>query len=159
MLRGSLWDDVKKRFFSAFIEEQERKLAEPREPSLAYLAASLVEYFRFLQSRPSFARLTCWMRLEGDDSCVEMDKKVVQLATERVKLGQKAGYIRSDLRPENVVITLLALVENWFVSRHHYLQAHYADETFDEKGPDECYLNDVVKIFLEGIKGPNGEVP
>lgn len=154
--KEKLWAEVKLRFFADYFETLVQALTES-PPSLQLLTESVKDYFEYLRGKPNFARMNCWMMLEEDDTCADMAWELIRVATRRVREAQEIGEIRSDLSPDHVLISFLSMVENWFLGKHRWRRTHFQHLNPEEREAadlDEPYLEDVLKLFLDGVRGP-----
>ncbi len=144
--KDALWQDVKRRRFKDYSEMQLRNMSG--DPNVDRFADSIRRHFRFLQDNPDWVRLSAWMNLEDERLSETAAPELVGTGLERVREAQRAGALRSDLDPENVLEAFLAMCSQWFLSRHSYVR----DEDTESKAADERYLEDLIKIFFEGVK-------
>ncbi len=147
--KEGLWRDVKMRRFSAYASKQIEMLREA-PPSLDLVKGSFEFYFRFMQQNPQLVRVMAWMFLEpGEDDCLALDRSLMSAAVEKIRQGQNAGIIRTDIDPRFIVFIFAGLAQHWFQDFPHFLQS------FDREGMpkdlDSAYLRDAMKIFLEGV--------
>ena len=151
--KEELWTAVMRRFFGEYFEGQKAMLLA-REPSLELLRDSIITYFRYLQHKPNFARMNSWMTLVDDDSCRDMDGEIVALGVAKIKETQARGLIREDISADSILISFLSLVENWFLGRRRFRHSHFSNWVQEDKESplfDEAYLNDMLRIFFEGV--------
>lgn len=146
--KEGLWDALKQREFGIYHAAQSEMLDRPVTPDIDVLIESVAVYFRFLQSRPRFARILTWMHLEDDESCRVMGADLFAKGVERLIDAQAKGLIRADVRPESILMSFFGLVEHWFLARN--MVPPGAHEPLE----DEQYLADILKIFAHGVEGP-----
>jgi len=142
--KEGLWDAVKDMAFGPYYEQQRSELAEAEEPGADLLIRGVTNYFRFLRDNPKVARLFAWAHLEGDTSCSDMDADLVGLGSKRVAQAQKSGALRDDVNPTHVVTMFISLFTQWFEARDHH-------RDWPGIGSDEEFLDDFLKIFMEGL--------
>jgi len=142
--KEGLWDEVKAQAFEPFYEQQRAELAAAEAPGAELLLQGVVNYFQFLRSNPKVARLFAWAHLEGDTSCSDMDADLVGLGSARVAEAQKRGALRDDINPTHVVTIFINLFSQWFQAREHH-------RDWPGIGSDEEFLDDFLKVFLEGL--------
>lgn len=142
--KEGLWDAVKTMAFGPYYEQQRAELTEADEPGADLLARGVVNYFSFLRDNPKVARLFAWAHLEGDTSCSDMDADLVGLGSQRVAQAQKAGALRDDVNPTHVVTMFISLFTQWFEAREHH-------RDWPGIGSDEEFLDDFLKVFMEGL--------
>ncbi len=143
--KDALWQEVKRRRFKDYSEMQLRNMSGG--PDLDRFADSIRRHFHFLQDNPDWVRLSAWMNLEDERLSETAAPELRGAGLERVRDAQRAGALRSDLDAENVVAAFLAMCSQWFLSRHSYEH----DEDPESKAADERYLEDIIKIFFEGV--------
>lgn len=151
--KENLWSEVKARFFGAFFEGQIRRLLD-NQPSLNLIKESIISYFKYLQTRPQFVRMNCWMLLEADLEGMDMAKEVISAGAASIKGAQEKGDIRDDIPADYILISFLSLVENWFLGHTRWGKTHFNGMLEDEKArllEHDCYLDSMLTIFLEGI--------
>lgn len=152
--KQGLWDAIKERHFFEYFQAQSVMLDRP--PGVELLRDSVEEYFRFLQRKPAFVRLIGWMQLEETgDGRFELGEKLTRAAVEKLRAAQDEGKLRPDVHPYSILISFLGLVEHWFQGNKSHCRG-LADE--DAVTDDEQYLEDLMKIFFEGVV-PRAETP
>ena len=142
--KEALWELVKERAFAAYAGGQEAELREAQEPGVDLLRDAVIRYFGFLQSNPEVVRLFAWTHLDKDQSCGRIDAELVRLGAERVRQVQARGLLRQDVNPAHVVTMFVNACTQWFEARAHHSQ-------WPGVGDDAEYLDDFLKIFLEGL--------
>ena len=142
--KEQLWEDVKEAAFEGYFRDQLAQLEAEDDPGPELLKTSVARYFRFLKDNPRVVRLFAWTHLEGDTSCGRMDKELVRFGAERVRQAQENGTLRPDVNPTHVVATFVMACTQWFEAEVHHDQ-------WPGMGDDEDYLEDFLKIFMEGL--------
>ena len=143
--KEALWEATKEYAFSLYAEDQKAELEQAVDADARLLRDGVVKYFRYLQQNPGVVRLMAWSHLEEDSSCSEVDAELVRLGAERVRQAQQTGSIRPDVNPAHVVCTFVHACTHWFEARSHH-------ESWPGIGSDEEYLNDFLRIFMDGLK-------
>lgn len=146
--KEGLWEALKQQEFGTYHDAQSAMLDAPTAPNLDVLLDSVRVYFNFLAQRPRFARILTWMQLERDESCQQMGVDLFAKGIERLRHGQAEGYIRADVRPESILLSLFGLVEHWFLAGEQ--MGGGAAAAVGDAG----YLDDIVKIMAHGVAGP-----
>lgn len=147
--KQGLQREVKTRRFMHYVTQQS-EMMENTKPSVELLRASIAFYFNFLRHNPQIVRILAWMFLEQDqDDCLEMDRELVRQGVEKVREAQAAGQLRSDIDPRFIVFILLGLCQHWFQDKDHFREKFGTEDLADDL--DEAYLNDMIKIFFDGI--------
>ncbi|MDQ2070329.1 TetR/AcrR family transcriptional regulator [Natronospira bacteriovora] len=146
--KAELWQTVKETAFTQYFTGQMAMLEEAEDPDPALLKASVEEYFRFLKDNPGVVRLFAWTHLEGDESCLEMDTELVALGAERIRQVQAKGLFRQDVNPSHVVATFVMTCTQWFEAKSHH-------QHWPGMGDDEAFLDDFMKLLLDGLR-PRG---
>ena len=144
--KDALWQEVKRRRLQDYSEMQLRSMAEGG-PSVDRFADSIRRHFRFFQDNAEWVRLSAWMNLEDERLREKTAPELMRMGLERVRELQRAGTLRSDLDPENVLAAPLAMCSQWFLRRH----SSERDEDTESKADDERYLEDIIKIYFEGV--------
>lgn len=145
--KQGLWDAIKDRHFAEYFQAQSAMLDRP--PDVELLRDSIEEYFRFLERNPEFVRLVGWMQLEETgEGHFELGERLTRAAVEKLRAGQAEGHLRADVHPFSMLISFLGLVEHWFQGKSLHCQG--LDEA-DKVTDDERYLEDLTKIFFEGV--------
>jgi len=142
--KEALWDAVKEMAFGQYYEQQHAELTEAEKPGAELLLKGATNYFQFLRDNPKVARLFAWAHLEGDTSCSHMDAELVRLGSERVAQAQSNGALRDDINPTHVVTMFISLFTQWFEAREHH-------RDWPGIGSDEEFLEDFLKVFMEGL--------
>jgi TetR/AcrR family transcriptional regulator len=142
--KEALWDAVKEMAFGQYYEQQRAELTEAEEPGAELLLKGATNYFHFLRDNPKVARLFAWAHLEGDTSCNHMDAELVRLGSERIAQAQSSGALRDDINPTHVVTMFISLFTQWFEAREHH-------RDWPGIGSDEEFLDDFLKVFMEGL--------
>lgn len=153
--KEELWTAVQERRFRAYFDVQQQMLLES-DSTEGLLRDSLIAYFRFLQNDPDAVRFLMWHMLESDEQpCPNLEKELFELGIEKIRGAQEKGEIRDDLEPFFVIKTLLALPMGWFQTRG--LTLAMIDSDVSAERLDELYLEDMVKLFLEGVRPKGGD--
>lgn len=142
--KEALWELVKERAFAAYAEGQEAELRAADEPDANLLKNAVARYFEFLAANPAVVRLFAWTHLDEDQSCGRLDAELVRLGAERIRQAQQAGLLRPDVNPAHVVTMFVNACTQWFEARAHHAQ-------WPGVGSDREYLDDFLKIFMEGL--------
>ena len=142
--KETLWELVKERAFAAYAEGQEAELQAAEDPDADLLRNAVMRYFAFLQANPGVVRLFAWTHLDEDQSCGRLDAELVRLGAERVRQAQQRGLLRADVNPAHVVTMFVNACTQWFEARTHHSQ-------WPGVGSDEEYLEDFLKMFMEGL--------
>jgi TetR/AcrR family transcriptional regulator len=147
--KEGLWRDVKMRRFAAYASKQMDMLRDA-PPSLDLVRGSFEFYFRFMEQNPQLVRVMAWMFLEpGEDDCLALDRALMSAGVEKIRQGQSAGFIRKDVDPRFIVFIFAGLAQHWFQDCPHFLQSFDRDGL--PKDLNSAYLQDAMKIFLEGV--------
>jgi len=147
--KEDLWDEVKRFRFGKYYEAQ-REMLSNSQGTAELLRGSLVAYFRFLQSDPQSVRFMSWRFVEsGEDPCLAQEAQLFELGIERIREAQESGELRSDLEPISMIKAFLAMALHWFQTKP--LLCQILGEDVDTEELEEKYLEDVAKLFLEGI--------
>lgn len=150
--KQKLWLEVKRRRLEALSNIQ-RELMADGEPDAEMLAQSIRGYFHFLQSDPSFVRLSAWMNLEDPELSVPSDRGLIDRSLNEIRAAQASGELRDDVKAWNVFVAFVSLCMYWFLATNAYDHDVHADP--DPEVADEEYLTDVLKIFLDGVRAGN----
>ncbi|WP_163558845.1 TetR/AcrR family transcriptional regulator [Halomonas sp. NO4] len=142
--KEKLWEAVKDRAFERYFTAQMAMLEEAGEPDAALLRSSVEAYFHFLRDNPGVVRLFAWTHLEGDDTCSELDAKLVGAGAEWVRQAQQRGLLRGDVNPTHVIAVFVMACTQWFEAKPHHQQ-------WPGMGSDEAFLADFLTIFMEGV--------
>ncbi|HVR29048.1 MAG TPA: TetR/AcrR family transcriptional regulator [Thermoanaerobaculia bacterium] len=146
--KKELWAEVKRRSLDEYFEAQ-RPIAATPASDRASLTESLRIYFRFLESNPSFVRLSAWMNLEDPTLAAPSNPDLLHRGVERLRRAQAQGTFRSDVDPWHIMFVFFALSTYWFQARHAYGHETYAHR--DPAVANESYLEDLLKILLDGV--------
>lgn len=147
--KEELWNEVKRLHFGKYFEAQKLMLSSS-EGTPELLRDSFIAYFRFLQSDPRSVRFMSWRFVEAeDDPCLAQEDELFELGIQRIEEAQKSGRLRDDLDPISMIKAFLAMSLHWFQSKPFLCQMLGPEADTDRL--EEKYLEDVVKIFLDGI--------
>lgn len=158
--KQELWQQVKNRRFARYADQQMAMLRGSM-PTQELLRESMRAYFYFLQNNPQVVRLLAWMYLENEkdkcftpgDECERLEGELVDAGIAKIAEGQKLGLLRADVDPGFVLIIFTGLIRQWFQERDHIF-AHMKVNIPTEQ-LDSAFLNDVLKIFFEGVSPRN----
>lgn len=142
--KEALWELVKERAFAAYAEGQEAELNKATEPDAELLRRAVGRYFAFLKSHPEVVRLFAWTHLEGEQACGNLDAELVRLGAEKIRQAQERGLLRSDINPTHVVTIFVNACTQWFQAHGHHSQ-------WPGMGSDEEFLDDFLRVFMEGL--------
>jgi AcrR family transcriptional regulator len=152
--KAGLWNAVKDRTFSSFIEEQSRIFGD-NPVSLGDLRQTTTAYFRFLQREPGLVQLLIRAELERDLSFNQFNQEQLAPFVARMREAQKAGLLRQDVPVAHLLLIIINVITRWFEARHLF-------ENWEEleKGDlDEQFLDSVVRVLFEGaLAGHEGVV-
>lgn len=143
--KEALWKASKESAFELYAENQRRDLMEAEPSNGDLLRRGVISYFHFLKSHPEVVRLFAWAHLERDECVGENDSELVRLGAERIREGQEAGIFRADINPVHVITTFVITCTHWFEAHSHHSQ-------WQGIGSDEEFLDDFLKIFMDGLK-------
>jgi TetR/AcrR family transcriptional regulator len=142
--KEALWELVKEKAFAAYAESQEAELRAADAPDADLLRNAVAAYFQFLAANPGVVRLFAWTHLDEDQSCGRLDADLVGLGASRIRQAQERGLLRPDVNPAHVVTMFVNACTQWFEARTHHSQ-------WPGVGSDQEYLDDFLKIFMEGL--------
>jgi TetR/AcrR family transcriptional regulator len=142
--KEALWELVKEQAIAAYAEGQVAQLKAAEAPDAELLRDSIARYFHFLEQNPEVVRLFAWTHLDADQSCGQLDAELVRLGAERVRQAQARGLLRADVNPTHVVTLFVNGCTHWFQARAHHAQ-------WPGVGNDAEYLEDFLKIVMEGL--------
>ena len=76
---------------------------------------------------------------------------------EKIEGAQRNGELRDDVRPAHIMAAFLALCTHWFQARREWDEgdgegANAGAADADTADADQAYIDDVIKIFFEGVK-------
>ena len=155
--KEELWNEIKRRHFGQYFEAQKHILSSS-EATAELMRDSLVAYFRFLQSDPRSVRFMSWRFVEAeDDPCLAQEDELFELGIKRIQEAQQNGRLRADLEPISMIKAFLSMSLHWFQSKPLLCQMMGPEVVADEL--EEKYLDDIVKIFLDGIRAPADSAP
>ena len=146
--KEELWVEVKRRSLEEYVKPQ-RVIMASSASDRASLSDSLRTYFRFLESNPNFVRLSTWMNLEDPKLSAPANPDLMHRGVERLRKAQAQGSFRSDVDPWHIMFIFFALSTYWFQARHGHGHDVYAHR--DPTVADESYLEDLLKVLLEGV--------
>jgi TetR/AcrR family transcriptional regulator len=150
--KEGLWHAVKERRFGEFWSAQAELYEAPANHE--WFERSLRGYFAFLQANPSFVRLMTWHFVERQE--IRDDETVgppqVTEAVKRVREHQKAGFLRADIAPFNIVAMFFSLIVHWHEAKSVYVAWFRGAAHQSTDKDDKSYLNDMVRVFLRGLR-------
>lgn len=145
--KEQLWGEVKMRRFRLDYEPLQREMLLQGGDPIELLDRSIDAYFTFLKNSPRFVKLISWVIVEGTFDHYP-EEELMRLGSERLVAAQKAGFIRPDLDPMQIIVIFLNLCLHWFESCPHFRK--YLDAV-DADAMDREYLRHVKAIFFKGI--------
>ncbi len=146
--KEALWQEVKARRLAAFSVVQ-KKAMMTGEADSADFEQAIRAFFGFLSDNPKYVRLTAWMYLDDPELSAPADPELLEIALQRIELGQRSGQFRSDIESRHILASFISLSSHWFLARDGFGQMgdpQPADEA------DAAYLEDMLQIFLRGIE-------
>ena len=146
--KEELWLEVKRRSLAEYVEPQRAIMASSAADRTS-LIDSVRLYFRFLERNPNFVRLSTWMNLEDPKLSAPTSPDLLHRGVERLRKAQAQGAFRRDVDPWHIMFAVFAFTTYWFQARHAHGHAIYADS--DPAVADEKFLDDLLKILLEGV--------
>ncbi len=145
--KEALWDEVKQIGMRAFFEGQLQIIRSDKAPADA-LRSAVVAAFEAFRGNQQLARMMGWAQMEANGGTFELKDTVTREGVERIAEGQRKGALREDLDPAYVLSIFVLLAGNWFHFKNiakMWIQAQSEDEL------DDTYLDNVLKIFFEGV--------
>lgn len=147
--KENLWQEVKQRRFDHYAHLQLDMLKEA-QPTAGLLRNSVELYFRFLKENPEIVRILAWMFLERDqEECLNKDQELIEAGLAQIRAGQKEGHLRADIDARFILFVFLGLAQHWIQDKEHFIH-DFGTEGFTGD-LDEAYLEDMLKIFMEGV--------
>jgi len=144
-----LWQEVKQRRFDHYAHLQLDMLKDAR-PTAGLLRNSVELYFRFLKDNPEIVRILAWMFLERDqEECLNKDQELIEAGLEQIRAGQKEGHLRADIDARFILFVFLGLAQHWIQDKEHFVHDFGTEGLSGDL--DEAYLEDMLKIFMEGV--------
>lgn len=144
--KESLWEEVKRRRLDDYSKLQLRAMSEG-DPSADGFADAIRSHFHFLRDNPGWVRLNAWMNLEDERLSAPTQPELMEAALRTIRASQAAGVLRDDVLAENAIAAFMALCTQWFLNKHAYEQ----EGNDESQAADERYLDDLIKIFFEGV--------
>lgn len=121
-LFDAVMEDALTPYFAGMLE----MLQAADHPDLPLLEHSVRRYYEFLGAHPHVPRLLAWwiadQAQQGDKPLTRkrgIAEAVELLGAQRIREGQQAGFIRSDLEPSFVIKTFIDLCMMWHMSKGH----------------------------------------
>lgn len=142
--KEALWEAVKEHSFRQYYEAQKEELDQARTPDAELLKNGVIRYFHFLKDNPQVVRLFALTHIEGDTRCSHLDEELVALGAERVRQAQERGLLRTDINPTHAVTIFINVCTHWF-------EAHKHHAAWPGIGSDEEFLDDFLKVFMDGL--------
>ena len=147
--KESLWQVVKDRRFSSFVEEQKAFFSQ-EAVSLDEVRDATRAYFELLKGDPVLVQLLMRAQLEQDLSCSQYDEKRLAPFVERLRDAQNAGLLRGDIPPAHLLLILINVITQWFEAR-----AVFRDwSELGGQDPDTAFLVSLERVFFEGALAP-----
>lgn len=146
--KEELWAELKRRHFEQYYEAQKHML-NSAQGAAELLHESIIAYFRFLQSDPRSVRFMSWRFVEADDTCFADEEELFELGVAKIREAQAEGTLRADVEPLFMIKAFLSLTLQWFQTKPMIRPMFEDPAEIDEL--EEKYLQDIVKIFLEGV--------
>jgi TetR/AcrR family transcriptional regulator len=146
--KEELWLEIKRRSVEEYVEAQ-RAIMSSAAADVASLTESMRVYFRFLQGNPNWVRLSTWMNLEDPKLSAPVNPDLLHRAVDRIRKAQVQGAFRRDVDPWHIMFAFFALSSYWFQAR--YAHGHQIYAGADAAEADEKFLDDVLKILLDGV--------
>ncbi len=98
-----------------------------------------------------------WAHLERDTECMGEVGLLIQHGVERLRQAQEQGMLRADVDPRHIIISFVGLATHWFTTKHEFCQPTTEDPKCMQA--DANYLDDMLRIFLDGVLPRKGEPP
>ncbi len=142
----------------AVLNEQFRDLEEAAALAIANESVAMDDLschmmrlmFHGFRQKPELARLLAWTYLE-DVPLPPTDSASFHGGMERIAEAQRAGAIRDDVDPRNLMLVFMALHEYFHVAGNHKATLLGLDPTAPEMA--DRYLEDALRIFVDGTRG------
>jgi TetR/AcrR family transcriptional regulator len=120
--------------------------------------------FEFLRENPDVVRLLAWAGSARIRAKVPelLDQRLCEspmnLGVQRLREGQEAGLIRSDVNPLHVIKMFLDLCLHWFIGLHDFcLDSGVDPEDRDQVDAlNDAHLDHICKLLVSGLE-PTGK--
>lgn len=163
--KQELWRQVGQNCLDEIYSLQSELLSKSSQlPGPEGLRMTLRGLFGFLRKRPDLVRLSLWVQLERSLIPVPDSEqlKAGHRLREHLIARQRAGTLRSDLRPEFIVVMLQGVMLHWMQIRqelvswihHSELDPNRANSEELEKA-DEEYIDAAIKVLVAGLSPPS----
>jgi TetR/AcrR family transcriptional regulator len=119
---------------------------------MALLETRMRLFFHFLRGRPDLVRLFLWMALERPFKVDHEEIPAAKEGRDLIVSLQQQGVLRSDIRPEHVMVMMQSFLIHWMHVRQDMVPwMHREDAAVDVEKADEAYLDATLKVFLAGL--------
>lgn len=150
--KRELWEAIVGDHMSEYVAAQHKILDEIEAGTgLASIERSLRLYYSFLRRNPAKARMLTWMsveRAETPPEICELTERSIQI----MRRAQQTGEFRDDVDARFIMQTFLAMVQHWFQHRDLIAQRP-SHAVLDNEGEDDAYIEAVIKLLIDGIRG------
>lgn len=156
--------DALEPYFRATIELLEKNPGDGSPGKLLETAIRL--YFDFLRRNPHVVRLMAWWVAEqgweegaplpeDDDLC----RQPMTLGVQRIREAQRAGFVKSELDPEAVIRSFLALCDHWHMTfgQPYSLEPPDTEDTQAMDAAHDATIDHIVNLVLQGALTEKGE--
>lgn len=144
--KEALWQAVKERAFSAYMDAQIDVLAQAGAEE-GLLRDSIQMYFDYLEANPRLVRIMSWAQIEGDSNPVGL--RLMPLGAEKIRKAQAEGRFRRDINPEMALAVFVAAGTYWFQAKELFAQAITV-----EADPNRLFIDNFLNIFFNGLLSP-----
>lgn len=163
--KQELWRQVGQNCLDEIYSLQGELLSKSSQlPGPEGLRMTLRGLFSFLRKRPDLVRLSLWVQLERPLIPVPDAEqlKTGQRLREHLLARQRAGTLRSDVRPEFIVVMIQGLMLQWMQVRQELVSwLHHSELDPSRVSPeelekaDEEYIDAALKVLVEGVSSPH----
>ena len=143
--KEGLWDAVKDRAFSGFVEERSN-IFGTTPVSLEDMRDTTSAYFGLLQREPDLVQLLIRTELERDLSFNLLHQQQLAPFVARMREAQQAGLLRADVPAAHLLLIVINVITRWFEARHMF----EGWEELDNGDLDDRFLDSVIRVFFEG---------
>ena len=144
--KEQLWNEVKDSYFSQYANAQLSLFEQEKDP-IELIRKSMRSYFYFIKENPQVAKFFAYAHLEGDESCGEMDKPLIERGAELVQAAQDNGLMRKGFNPAVLVMSFLTTINQYFIASCHYSQ--WDSNLYTDPN---SFIEALIDLTIQGVK-------
>jgi len=154
--KAALWQMTKAELMNQYFNEIEERIKSKSTKSGDtdhFMLDKALEYrFRFMQDNPDVVKMLLWQFLDKHDYQVKgRGRDLIKNLLQSLEDGQEQGYIRNDIDPAYIAVSIFVLTSGWFQQKYDWIMKESKSSSLNREEANDAYLEAIQKILANGI--------